>query len=681
MYSFLKNSKYFSTDLLLQEIRGSPKATTIKKETYASIFAGYDIEVSSINNGNEIPISYIQMIGIGSQTLYTRNIEDSIQLLEDIATIVHAETGGKLLVLVHNLSYEWQHMKLLLHNVQRVFARSIRDVIEVVTDVLVFRCTYAFTRFSLEKLAENFTDVKKAVGDLNYDLARTPNTKLTFREYYYCFYDIEVLRRYYELEYYPNWIKKRNLPLTSTGKVRVAMRNALRRYCREQNIPVNDYRYYLIKCQLTEKQYDLARKCFYGAYTHADYRCVNRTLTCDSFDIGSSYPYCILTAYYPMSQFKWVKPNIKFCETHCVIMDIELLDVTPKTHHHPLSYHKMEAINGELKDNGRIISAKYIRLCVTEVDWNLINQCYRIGKIRICSMAVSERGKLPTFLRKEMMEWYAKKNELKGKNGMEVEYLNRKEYVNSIYGMLVQALIQSDIVLDSNMTLKECDISNIPAKLKEVQEQYSRFYLYQWGVYVTAWARYNLFNNVIFPIEEAGSPCVYSDTDSGKALSKYNVETVFEPINARIKQTVEENLIELGIDPEKGGDLGQVCKENKKPFLFKTLGCKRYVVRGNNYQKATVSGMKNTMFQKYLKHANQDMFDVFNDGMYLPPEWTGKLTMKYRENVSRETLIDYQGRTWDGVVYSGIYAEKQPFSMSLTPEYNILIAKGRRKKL
>lgn len=624
-------------------------------------------------------VSYIQMIGIGSQTVYTRCIWDSINLLERIARRVLEETGGKLLVLVHNLSYEWQHMKRYLTNIEKVFARSVHDVIEIVTDCLVFRCTYAFTRLSLARVADMYTDVKKAEGDLDYGKMRTPVTRLTFREYYYCFYDIEVLRRFYDMELFPNWLKKKRLPMTSTGKVREAMRRSLRRHCKDNGLSTLKYHYYLEKCQLTETQYDLARKCFVGAYTHADARFTNQLLEADSFDIGSSYPYNMLVEDYPMTPFKWVKPNVKWCKTHCCMMTLRIWGVRPLTYHHILSYSKVNAISNPKIDNGRIISADYIELCCTEVDLHLLMECYEWDKNDIVEMMVSNRGKLPAFIRKEMMEWYNAKNELKGVKGKEDIYMSRKELVNGIFGSMVTDILNNDIVLDENLILTEHPIKNKAKRLKEVQSSRTAYTLYQWGVYVIAYGRKNLFDTVILPIEEEGGVVAYSDTDSAKTPTE-GMEKVFDGINEKKHDNVCRELESLGMPLSYAHDLGQICKENKKRFKIKTLGAKRYVVQGDNHQRCTVSGLSWEGFNKYLKEEGMNIFDTFTNGLEVPPEFSGRTSSYYRENVSRETLTDYQGNVWTGEVGTGIVIEPSPFTMKLEPQYVILMNKERRGK-
>lgn len=194
-------------------------------------------------------MSYIQQIGLGSQTLYTRNISESIYVLEEASKWIKHKTGisAKLMVWVHFLGYEWQFIRNELHNIERVFFRNKHYPLEIETDTLIFRCSYAFTRLPLSKVAEIYTDTSKQSGEeFDYSVKRLPITPLTFKEYKYCFYDIEVLRQFWENELFPKWIEKRQLPLTSTGKIRDMMRRALRERCKNEGLHKSDYRHYLL---------------------------------------------------------------------------------------------------------------------------------------------------------------------------------------------------------------------------------------------------------------------------------------------------------------------------------------------------------------------------------------------------------------------------------------------------
>lgn len=238
-----------------------------------NVFGGYDIETTSFPEEN-VAVSYIQQIGLGSQTLYTRNISESIAYMVEASKWARKKLfSAKLVIWVHFLGYEWQFIRNDLPNIERVFFRDKHHPLEIETDTLIFRCSYAFTRLPLSKVAEVYTDTAKMDGEaFDYSVKRLPCTPLTFDEYKYCFYDIEVLRQFWENEIFPNFIAKRRLPLTSTGKIREEMKRKLRKYCNENGLKVSDYRSSLYACELNEKKYEQLKRAFYGGYTHANGR-------------------------------------------------------------------------------------------------------------------------------------------------------------------------------------------------------------------------------------------------------------------------------------------------------------------------------------------------------------------------------------------------------------------------
>ena len=88
------------------------------------------------------------------------------------------------------------------------------------------RCSYMLTNLSLEKAAEEYTDVKKLTGALDYNQARSPLTKLTELELSYCKMDIVTL--YNIVKHYRDiykWLHR--IPLTSTGIIRKSFRDKM----------------------------------------------------------------------------------------------------------------------------------------------------------------------------------------------------------------------------------------------------------------------------------------------------------------------------------------------------------------------------------------------------------------------------------------------------------------------
>ena len=63
------------------------------------------------------------------------------------------------------------------------------------------------------------------------------------------------------------------------------------------------------------------------------------------------------------------------------------------------------------------------------------------------------------------------------------------------------------------------------------------------------------------------------------------------------------------------------------------------------------------------------IFDNFNEGLYFPPEATGKQTITYIDRPTIATVTDYLGNEKVCVEFSSIHMEPQDYSMSRTQEY------------
>lgn len=118
------------------------------------------------------------------------------------------------------------------------------------------------------------------------------------------------------------------------------------------------------------------------------------------------------------------------------------------------------------------------------------------------------------------MELYKKKTELKNVAGKEVEYLVSKENINSCYGMCVTDICRDESIYNENdewLTELKSE-EDIEKALRKYNNSKRRFLCYQWGIWVTAYARRNLFSG----IKEFGYDYIYSDTDSLKVMNKDN---------------------------------------------------------------------------------------------------------------------------------------------------------------
>ena len=101
---------------------------------------------------------------------------------------------------------------------------------------------------------------------------------------------------------------------------------------------------------------------------------------------------------------------------------------------------------------------------------------------------------LPKAILNSIIDLYNKKTTLKGVEGKETEYLISKGMLNSVYGMCVTAIVR-DEHLYNNETW-ETEKGNAIDQIQQYNTSKKRFLYYPWGIYVTAYARYNLWKGI-----------------------------------------------------------------------------------------------------------------------------------------------------------------------------------------
>ena len=120
-------------------------------------------------------LMYIWTFSIDENVFIGRTWDDLSLFLDDLDNIY----PFKKIVYVHNLSFDWQ-FTLNCVNWSKIFAREKRHLMYAETTGYTFRCSYMLTQMKLETWAhEKKLPIKKLVGNLDYNILRTPLTDLT----------------------------------------------------------------------------------------------------------------------------------------------------------------------------------------------------------------------------------------------------------------------------------------------------------------------------------------------------------------------------------------------------------------------------------------------------------------------------------------------------------------------
>ena len=532
-----------------------------KRKKYDNTIYTFDIETTSflILNNEQIPAvkylqlskkeqeecifmsnMYIWMFGINDEVYYGRTWEEFKGFL---IRLENWGTDCKKYVFVHNLAYEFQFLRNIF-NMKNVFARKSRKPIkfELEDFNIEFRCSYMMSNCSLEKLADVYKlDVKKLVGNLDYSLMRNSKTELTEKELAYCENDCLVVYKYIEKEL-ETYETMKSLPLTSTGHVRKELKNKIEKdysYINKVRRSVN----------VDGHVYNLLIDAFAGGYTHANWIYADEVIkNVNSYDFTSSYPYVMLTEKYPASEFRKIGvtkiEQMKSCFAY--IVHVKFTNIKCKYYNNFISQSKCKKIYKGRYDNGRVMGAEELEIVLTDVDLKFIFETYEFESYEFLECYYSIYDYLPKQFLEFILEKYINKTKFKNVEGKEVEYALEKAKFNSLYGMTVTNNIKDEVIFENDNGWSEKAISN--EKIQELLEKEKKlgFLSFSYGVWVTAYARYNLLSNLI----KLDEYVIYADTDSLKLRDGFDIE-VINNYNKSVIEKIKKVSNELEIDINK----------------------------------------------------------------------------------------------------------------------------------
>ena len=647
------------------------------KAYYYNISCALDTETTNliIDDDHKYAWIYIFQIMIGDTFITCRTFDELADVFLNLKLTYGLNEKHRIIIYVHNLPFEFQFMRTEFR-FSECLARKNRTVFKVFFDDygIEFRDSLILSGMGLAKTAENLTwpehTTRKLVGDLDYNKIRLPCTPITDKELAYCYNDVKIICDYIDEQrkQYRDDITK--IPLTNTGRVRREVKkNCFRKVTdpktHKKRIPYKDI---MDRLTLDVVEYGYAKQAFLGGYTHANARYSKKLLAdVHSIDFTSSYPTVMMSEKYPMSKGTPITLNMTSyeefdvflnqcngiqCERVAVVM-VELWDIETKPDipddYIPCS--RLMDPKGEqiMNNNGRVHKADYVKLIVTSVDLAQIVSCYNYSKIHIIDGYFYYVDYLPKPIIESVLEFYEKKTKLKGVKGKEAEYLLNKGMLNSCYGMCV-----TDLVPDGEQCTYNKGWETIKPDTKECVDQYNsnpnRFLFYVWGIFVTAYARNNLFNG----IKSIGRDYVYCDTDSIKFLNLEKHKSYIEDYNSSIIRKCTKCLEHWDLDPAMLAPKNQKGVEKQigiwdyegKYDHFKTNGCKRYLTEINGEFDLTCAGLpENKGVAELTRNGTNvdDVFARFNDDFKVDAENSDKLAHFYNDDPFEIDVVDYLG--------------------------------------
>ena len=327
-----------------------------KRNSYVNVIATFDIETTTVKYKDSIiGFMYHWQFYINGFVFFGRTWDEYIEFINKLHEIFKLDAKKKLVVWVHNLSFEFQFIRMFFRW-DNVFAKKRREVLKATSGGVEYRCSYYLTNMSLAKACEKARHCvfRKLDGDeYDYHKLRTPKTSMTDYELGYCYCDVyglaEVISEYLEED------NLYTIPMTSTGFVRRECRNAMRKNPKNREL--------FKKTALSVEQYKLLQDAKRGGNTAANRGIVGTILeNVQSIDISSSYPFQMMCQYFPMSAFWKVKPrNLKdfrkHLEQYCCMFRVVFKDLRVKKNV-PVPYVPVAKLVKQTKDmvcfNGRV---------------------------------------------------------------------------------------------------------------------------------------------------------------------------------------------------------------------------------------------------------------------------------------------------------------------------------------
>lgn len=700
------------------------------KHRYINSPITFDCEVTSYYNaeGKKRACMYVWTMTVfdDGYVYFGRTWEDFRTFLLMIKEAYFLNENLRAIIYVHNLPYD-SHFFLPWLNVTDLFALDSHTPLSAEVDhCFEFKCSLALSSMKLETIGK---DIEFDKLSYNYALRRHWKTELTENEWRYCMRDVIILNIYLLQQ-----IKENHNKITAIAKTKTGIE---RRACRQICKPDKDHNKMYHKCKVKdiELMNDL-QTAFQGGYTHANRLHCNAVLDfVYSYDISSDYPSQIVKQKFPVTAFRRMHKidGVPNPGKYASLMKITFKGLRANTYHSIISTSKIihwAAPASAVVDNGRLVEYEgLVTLWITEMDYINICMFYNCDWYFIHDLFRAEKGYLSSAFVCHVLELYYNKTTMKGNPDpyIKILYALSKVMINSTYGMCVTRVLRESWVYEIMEDCVKWEAQQIDPQvlLDKYNKSKSNFLVFQWGVWITAYARHDLLRTIreicdrAETFDEDGRPVdvvVYCDTDSIKLLNAGKYHDIFEQFDRENNEMMERAMKHHGLDPEtyrpKNGD-GEECplgvfdyeanpidKTLPSYRYFKTLGAKRYVYsyvddwahvekkekNGKIIETPafgiTIAGLPkktSSYLVEYAQELGVTPFEVFSSQMYIPRDKSGKKCLVYVDNGYVEDMTDYRGVTATVTEKAFIHMEDIPFELGVSNDYIYLLSFAKRQ--
>ena len=664
-YSYIKASDFDISKLKLSAEKF--------RFNYLKIGVAFDIETTSYYSpkyDKDLATMYIWQLAIDKDTIIGRTWGEFIRVINTLNDYA-AASEGVIMCLVQNLSFEFQFIKSLFdwnknkEGYPDIFAKDDRTILYAKYKNIEFRDTLALTGMGLARFKKNYgLSIDKLTGDLDYSLYRHTETPVTNQELSYCINDVQILSEFFYKYLVPEYLKiGKKIPLTSTGIVRADIKESFMELPKEERKKLQTR---IRNSQPTEAIYKLWRNyLFRGGLVHAS------TIACNylwesefaSYDLKSAHPGGMFAKPYP---WKYNRRDVKKWEEVLKASrsgDYGFFGVFKFYNIRSSGYHSLESKNKIIEasldavyENGRLVYASYIKVCLMELDFFNYEDLYEWESFKVTVLYQAKLEVLPDYIRKIICKYFVLKETLPKDTP---EYSASKRKLNGIFGMFATGLPEHEVVFNP-----ETNGMEMSAQAKSYNEliQYL-IMLPQWAIQTAAYTR----RDIVKSIKACGFDSMYYDTDSNKIMNYKAHADWFENFN---KERIELNHKTNTFDYDKKHFERLGCFELEYiGTRFNVLGAKRYLVEHDSKVQVTVAGMVKGSLEAYCNKNNLDIWEMFDDNLKLPAGDSWKKTTVYTDTSFEDTLTDYLGNPLKISEGSCVAIIDIPFTMSLEEEF------------
>lgn len=661
------NSKTFPYGKVVKELKKAP-FNKKQGEKLVNYVISFDTETTNIIlDGKKQAFLYLWGFSFNNDYyVIGRTIEEFMEFINNLIEFL-GMFNLNIAIYCHNLRFDHAFIFDFIEEQYRdckMFAIDKGDIVTYDIPHIQFRCSKKLTNLSLDEACVKYNcEVRKLNQnrnklDLDYKTIRTPATELDYQEQNYFVHDLQAVVCLIKklLALYDDTIK--SIPLTATGYVR----RVCRRACLDDDKFVYNYRRTF---DLTPEVYGMLKDNKKGGNAHGNPFKFGKLLkNVKSYDKKSAYVLIMLCEYVPMSKFYKCNDFTldefeQMLDTRCCLFDcsfdhIELNDLDTwdcLSKSWVLNHGEAEYIR---TDNGRIVEANNIKLCLNELDLKEIRRHYNIEGFNVAQLYTAQRGKLPYQLRNVIFDYYKNKEDKGIYKDTEKEYLyaNSKSELLAIFGMMGTDILHDKWKLEREKGWRpeEATNSDIYYKLHDYFKTQKRchFTFFAWSNWIVSHCRTYLEKlSTCFELE------VYHDTDCCKGINP--IQERIDAYNRDIWKLCEANNVTY---KGKCPGLAELDAEYDEFIHF---GSKSYMYKKDNKISISIAGC--------YKGASEQLETL--EGIELPVKFKNS-TVTAIHNYEPIHKIEVQGCTI--TTASNVYLEQTDYTLN---DYNDFYAKGR----